>query len=132
VNITARRQEQADQLAKEFSTANNPILTWPLSETAEWPDVQLIVNTTPAGMSPRVGNSPWPVEVPFPRQALLYDLVYNPAETTLMKAAQSAGLPAVSGLGMLAEQAALAFEIWTGCPIPGEIFRQAAVERMPL
>jgi shikimate dehydrogenase len=131
INISSRRPEQAVQLAKEFYTPVNPITTLPLSEFAERKNARLIVNTTPAGMRPKTTDSPWPVEIPFPQTAFLYDLVYNPMETTLIKDARSAGLTAVSGLGMLAEQAALAFEIWTGRPIPGEVFRQAALERMP-
>lgn len=132
VNITSRRPEQARQLADEFSFPDNPVSTWSLKEVPDLPDVRLIVNTTPVGMSPKTPDSPWPPEIPFPPQAFVYDLVYNPAETVLVKAARSAGLEAVTGLGMLAEQAALAFEIWTGCPIPGDVFRQAALERMPL
>jgi shikimate dehydrogenase len=131
INISSRRPEQAAKLAGEFSSSENPISTRPLPEFADLPSVRLIVNTTPAGMSPKTEFSPWPMEIPFPPKAFLYDLVYNPADTSLVKAARSAGLSAVSGLGMLAEQAALAFEIWTGCPIPGNIFRQAALERMP-
>jgi shikimate dehydrogenase len=95
------------------------------------PETSLIINTTPAGMSPEITNSPWPAGLPFPKMAFLYDLVYNPAETALMKDARAAGLSTANGLGMLAEQAALAFEIWTGQPIPREIFRQAIFERNP-
>ena len=80
-------------------------------------------------MTPNVNESPWPVDTPFPEQAFLYDLIYNPAETALMKAARTAGLSTANGLGMLAGQAALAFEIWTGISVPVEIFRQAALER---
>jgi shikimate dehydrogenase len=52
--------------------------------------------------------------LPFPPNAAVYDLVYNPRETKLVKDARAAGLPATTGLGMLIEQAALSFEIWTG------------------
>jgi shikimate dehydrogenase len=44
----------------------------------------------------------------------VYDLVYNPKETVLIQQARALGLPACGGLGMLVEQAALSFEIWTG------------------
>jgi shikimate dehydrogenase len=50
----------------------------------------------------------------FPENAAVYDLVYNPRETKLVKDACSQGLPATTGLGMLIEQAALSFAIWTG------------------
>jgi shikimate dehydrogenase len=79
-----------------------------------------VVNATPLGMSPNVDRSPWPEDLPFPPHAAIYDLVYNPRETKLMKDALVEGLPATTGLGMLIEQAALAFEIWTGKQISRE------------
>jgi shikimate dehydrogenase len=75
--------------------------------------MQLIVNTTPLGMSPEVNVSPWPENLPFP-QAAVYDVVYNPRETLFVKQARAAGLRAETGLGMLVSQAALSFETWTG------------------
>ena len=74
----------------------------------------LIVNATPLGMAPQVDGSPWPAGIALPRDAFVYDLIYNPAETTLLRAARSARLPGANGLPMLVEQAALAFERWTG------------------
>ena len=76
--------------------------------------LNMIVNTTPVGMAPDITHSPWPKDLPFPNQAFVYDLVYNPVDTALVRAARDAGLAAASGLGMLIEQAALAFERWTG------------------
>jgi shikimate dehydrogenase len=132
VTISSRRLEQAQQLAADFSTKEHSVDALPLHDFAGLPETTLIINTTPVGMSPHFAASPWPVGLPFPKQAFLYDLVYNPADTALMKDARSAGLSAANGLGMLAEQAALAFEIWTGQPAPREIFRQAIFERNPL
>ena len=66
-------------------------------------------------MTPNINQSPWPDDLPFPHQAMIYDLVYDPRETKLVKDACAAGLSATTGLGMLIEQAALSFEIWTGC-----------------
>ena len=131
VNITSRRLEQAQRLAADFSTDDHPVSTFPLQQFVNLPETTLIVNTTPVGMSPDTANSPWPVDLPFPRQAFLYDLIYNPSETALMQSARAAGLMSVNGLGMLVEQAALAFEIWTGQPAPREVFRQAVFERKP-
>jgi len=93
-------------------------------------DPLLIVNTTPLGMAPETATTPWPSAIPFPSRAMLYDLVYNPAETVLLETARSQGIPSVNGLGMLVEQAALSFELWTGyqpprgaiyAAIPGQI-----------
>ena len=89
-----------------------------LEQLADARPPQLIINTTPLGMSPGLTTTPWPDELPFPTEAMLYDLVYNPRPTRLVQQAQAAGLVAVNGMGMLVEQAALAFERWTGHPAP--------------
>ena len=90
--------------------------------------VHLVVNATPVGMWPHVEGNPWPGDVALPPQAVVYDLVYNPPETALVRAARSAGLAARSGLGMLVEQAALALERWTGLPVPRQPMWEAVPE----
>jgi len=111
VAIAARRIEQAQEVALQFGKVKaiefNPL-------TFQSPNLQLIVNTTPVGMSPNIDQSPWPEALPFPMNATIYDLVYNPPETKLVRDARYQGLSATAGLGMLIEQAALAFKIWTG------------------
>jgi shikimate dehydrogenase len=71
-------------------------------------------------MHPDVETCPWPACLPFPPGAGVYDLVYNPFETTLVRQARAAGLRAANGLGMLVNQAAIAFATWTGQPAPLE------------
>ncbi|MBI3174827.1 MAG: shikimate dehydrogenase [Chloroflexi bacterium] len=116
VTLSARRPEQAQALASEYHL---PIYQFPIPDSQP-PTFDLLVNTTPLGMSPNVGASPWPEHLAFPKDAAVYDLVYNPRETKLVRDARAAGLPARTGLGMLIEQAALAFEIWTGHRPPRE------------
>ncbi len=86
----------------------------------------LLVNCTPLGMLPHTEGCPWPADTPLPAEALVYDLVYNPEETVLVRRARRQGLPAFTGLGMLVEQAALAFERWTGLAAPREVMLAAA------
>ncbi len=74
----------------------------------------LIINATPVGMHPHEQVSPWPEGVALSKAACYYDVVYNPYETLFLKQARAAGMPGRNGLGMLVEQAALAFECWTG------------------
>jgi shikimate dehydrogenase len=88
-------------------------------------EADIIVNTTPLGMAPHNGLSPWPEGVAFPECDLVYDLVYNPPKTRFIELAEANGVKAVNGLGMLIHQAALAFEIWTGASAPLEIMRKA-------
>jgi shikimate dehydrogenase len=75
-------------------------------------------------MTPKIDQSPWPQDLPFPNAAI-YDLVYNPRETKFVQDARSQGLHATTGLGMLIEQAALGFKLWTGYTLSSEVFRNA-------
>ncbi|MGD0351013.1 MAG: shikimate dehydrogenase [Verrucomicrobiota bacterium] len=87
--------------------------------------VDLLLNATPLGLKE---NDPLPLdEKQFPlRQArAVYDMVYRPAETGLLKAAKAAGCKTANGLGMLLHQGAKAFEIWTGQPAPLKVMRRA-------
>jgi shikimate dehydrogenase len=113
ITVAARRMEQAQQLSASFAQRELSIMNYKTFDL-EPLTFNLIVNTTPVGMTPNINQSPWPDGLRFPHQALIYDLVYNPRETKLVKDACAAGLSATTGLGMLIEQAALSFEIWTG------------------
>ena len=76
-------------------------------------------------MTPNVDQSPLPENIALSKHTKIYDLVYNPRETKLVRDARSQGLQATTGLGMLIEQAALGFELWTGKKLSSEIFRNA-------
>jgi shikimate dehydrogenase len=131
VTIAARRLEQANALATHFAGKfpNLQLETFNLqSKVLRDRPFDIIVNTTPLGMSPNTEASPWPVETPFPENAAIYDLVYNPNETLLVRQARAAGLKAVTGFGMLIEQAALAFERWTGLEAPRTLMHKALDE----
>jgi len=106
VSVAARRIEQAQALVTEFGLQAACGLDSLIS------NFELLVNTTPLGMTPDTETCAWQGD--FPPGAFVYDLVYNPPETLLIKRARAAGLQASNGLGMLIEQAALAFELWTG------------------
>jgi len=129
VIIAARRLEQARELAAAFSEQNHLVSGRELSrsslkELVSQQDVRLILNATPLGMYPDQEASPWPADLSFPGQAFVYDLVYNPPETRLIKQARQAGIEAVNGLGMLLEQAVLSFELWTGVRPEVEVLRK--------
>ena len=132
VTIAARRLEQAQEFINHFPNNTSRITSIEYRSpvfNSLLSTLSLVVNTTPVGMSPNADASPWPVNLPFPPNAAIYDLIYNPRETKLVKDACNVGLSATTGLGMLIEQAALSFEIWTGCNVPREpLF--AAVEEL--
>ncbi|NDJ52680.1 MAG: hypothetical protein GYB68_06300 [Chloroflexi bacterium] len=90
----------------------------------------LIVNCTPVGMSPQVEASPWPADLPCPDQVTLYDLVYNPPETTFMRQVRAVGGRAISGLGMLVRQGAAAFKLWTGLTPPLDVMTDATKQQL--
>jgi shikimate dehydrogenase len=89
------------------------------------PATRLIVNTTPVGLAPQVDASPWPATLPFPPNALIFDLLNNPARTHLMQQAEQAGLRAVNGWNMLVYQGVAAFERWTGRLPPSAVMKHA-------
>jgi shikimate dehydrogenase len=118
VTVAARRIGQAEMLFTQFPHPHSRLALIEYRATALRsliPTLSLVVNTIPLGMSPNVDESPWPDNLIFPSNAAIYDLVYNPRKTKLVKDACAAGLSATTGLGMLIEQAALSFQIWTGC-----------------
>ncbi|MBI2757194.1 MAG: shikimate dehydrogenase [Chloroflexi bacterium] len=141
VTLAARRIEQAEQLANSFpnyklritstfnsSTGSEQRLQSSTLRQAQSSAFNLLVNTTPLGMTPNIDQSPLPENLSLPSNTLIYDLVYNPRETKLVKDARAQGLIATTGLGMLIEQAALSFKIWTGHNLPREILYQSVVE----
>jgi shikimate dehydrogenase len=89
-------------------------------------EADLLVNSTPIGMHPKINESPLPEGIKLPKNLMVYDLVYNPAETKLIKTAKASGCKTFSGLDMLVRQGAMAFTIWTGLEAPLEVMRQAA------
>lgn len=135
VTVAARRLESAQGLASslppvgEQSNVARPVLLSAMAFQSLPEPVALVVNATSAGMLPEVESNPWPAGAPLPSGAFVYDLVYKPGETALMRQARAAGLPAANGLGMLVEQAALAFEIWSGLPAPRSQMWQAVLEQ---
>lgn len=127
VAIAARRLAQAHELCDQFSGVSNQLSVIDcIHHSMRTDQFSLLVNTTPVGMHPHQDASPWPIDIPLPANAIVYDLVYNPRETLLAKQARQAGLFAATGLGMLVEQAALAFNRWTGVEAPRGRMMEAA------
>jgi len=80
----------------------------------ELPSGLLVINATSAGLR---DTDPLPIDLDrLPRPAALYDMIYNPPQTPLLRAAADRGIPQAHGLGMLVHQGARALEIWTGIP----------------
>ena len=87
----------------------------------------VLINATPCGMA---GNKqPMPITEKELNASLVFDMVYNPLETPLLKLAKERGLPVISGMEMFVQQGARQFEIWTGKPAPeAEMLRMVELE----
>jgi shikimate dehydrogenase len=121
--IAARNVDQAQKLVTSFHDPGKELIIEAIQMTPDklkmcMNGLSLIVNTTPVGMYPITDHSPWPESLNFPGTAVVYDLIYNPRETLMVRMAREQSLRATTGLGMLVEQAALGFEIWTGLKPP--------------
>jgi 3-dehydroquinate dehydratase / shikimate dehydrogenase len=76
----------------------------------------VLINSTPCGMTGF--KQTLPIAENELNAGLVFDMVYSPLETPLLKLAKSRGIPGVSGLEMFVQQGARQFEIWTGKPAP--------------
>lgn len=134
VVILNRTIAKADEIAALFGGVfpQATIETGPLdSELVRAdPRCDLVVNTTSVGLSSRELQMPWDERIPFVANQTVYDLVYNPRETPLLRFAARSGARAISGLGMLIHQGAAAFEIWTGQKAPIDVMRKAAEDAL--
>jgi shikimate 5-dehydrogenase len=121
VRMHARDRTKTQQAAALTSADVGP---WPPAADT-W---DLLINCTPIGMHPHVE------ETPVPRAALtgqcVYDLVYNPPVTRLLREAASVGCRTIGGLEMLVAQAHEQFQSWTGVKAPSGVMRDAALKEL--
>ena len=125
VYLLNRTVENARRLAQTFpSPETGARVVAVLREEVPWAQVGLVVNASSAGLD-APDESPLPDFPALARGALVYDMVYKPAETRLMRDARLAGHRAENGLTMLAQQARLAFLAWTVADVPVAVFLEA-------
>lgn len=111
IRLINRTQERAVNLAGTIDDIRIKVTSWDHREEA-LVGIKLLVNVTTLGM---VGQPPLELSLDkLPKDATVYDIVYNPIETELIKQARARGNKTVDGLGMLLHQAAAAFKIWFG------------------
>lgn len=123
VVIANRTYDKGLRLAKEVGCA-----ACKLDEVAEQ-RADILLNTTSVGMHPEVDASPVSPDALRPG-LLVFDAVYNPLETKLLREAKAAGCRTVSGLDWFVNQAALQFELWTGHVAPRDIMEQIVRQRL--
>jgi len=130
--ILNRTPEKAKKLAEALKSFGAKVKAGTLSSKVleeELPTTDILVNATSVGMHPDVDISPVPSDLLHSDLSVM-DIIYNPLETKLLKDAKSAGAKVVSGIEMLLYQGAVAFEIWTNCPAPVEVMREAALNEL--
>ena len=88
-------------------------------------NVDLILNATSVGLKPDDGSPFDAARYSLSRAGAVYDMIYRPAETALLKAGRAAGCRAANGIGMLLYQGARALELWSGMNPPIEVMRDA-------
>ena len=125
VTVSGRTRPRARSLAEELEGDDVPLDADPLRSALEQAD--LLVNATPVGGPGEEERSPLPDGV-IPHAGLtVFETVYRPRITPLVRTAIEAGAHHVEGVHMLVEQGARSFEIWTGVHPPVEVMRAAAV-----
>lgn len=131
ITIMNRTKNKADDIAAEIVAIREDVKfrTASLNLGSDDPiaGYKIIINTTSLGMGDARGEMPWNSSLAFTKDQIVYDLIYNPEQTLLLRHAVLCGARAINGLGMLVHQGAASFEIWTGKKAPVEAMREAAV-----
>jgi 3-dehydroquinate dehydratase/shikimate dehydrogenase len=117
VVIASRTDEKAEQLAATFHARAT---SWDNRHTVR---PALIVNGTPVGMHPVVNETPYDHRHLF-HDCVVFDTVYNPEQTLLIKEARETGCHTITGIDMFVGQAALQFKLFTGQMAPLDLMRQ--------
>ena len=123
--------ERASASSDDYETHVVAFQWQSVSSAETFANCDLIVHCTTIGMkhSSQEGQSPLSLEV-IPGSVLVYDLVYNPWPTPLLKLAQKAGADILGGLPMLVYQGAASFELWTGKKAPVDVMLSKAKEAL--
>jgi shikimate dehydrogenase len=130
LNVVNRNFSKGKVVGELLGKRGN-VLVFPLKETtvaALLKDADIVINTTSVGMKPDA--PPLFNYSLIPEGITVVDIIYNPAETPLLKAAKEKGCKTVNGLGMLIHQGAIAFKIWIGKKAPIEVMRKVLKEEL--
>ncbi len=131
--ILNRTEEKAVELSKVISENSNlPVEGLKLTHLTleeKLKDADIVINATSVGMHPKVEETPIPKNF-ITSKMTVFDVVYNPLKTRLLREAEEMGAKTVDGLGMLIHQAVKAFEIWTGLKPSPKTMLQAALKEL--
>ncbi|HII79933.1 MAG TPA: shikimate dehydrogenase, partial [Methanosarcina sp.] len=132
ITVINRTEERAVELAKEISAAALPgkIRGTGLSGLKDLlRDADVLINTTTLGMYPNTDTAIATAEE-LHSGLTIFDIVYNPLETRLLREAKAAGAKTISGVLMLVYQGAEAFRLWTGVEPSVELMKKTVLEAL--
>ena len=128
ITILNRNVEKAQSLARDVSKSDliDEVKSDSISQiTSHLSNADILVDTTPLGMDPHIDDEPIAKADAMHEDLVVFDAVYNPNETVLIKEAIKAGAKPVYGIKMLLYQGAESFEIWTGKKAPIDVMEKA-------
>ena len=131
VVVYNRTLENAQQLASRFNGSPGKVVAVQMEKLCD-ACCQIYINCTPLGMAPHTQASPVSHGTTIRRWqpgTIVFDTIYNPAETQLLRQAREAGCLTVSGTEMFIRQAAAQFRLWTGRNAPMDTFRSVLAQR---
>ncbi len=93
--------------------------------------VDVVINATPVGQTPQISHTPLSAdELKALKPKIVFDLVYNPLDTQLLRLAREAGAATIPGFEMLVAQGARQFQLWTGKPAPVDLMRHILLSQL--
>lgn len=128
ITILNRNESKAQRLASDVSNSNliDSVDSDSVAKIADYVrDADILIDTTPLGMHPHVDDEPIVRAEEMHDDLVVFDAVYNPNETVLLKEAVKAGAKPVYGIKMLLYQGAESFRIWTGRDAPIDVMEHA-------
>ena len=92
-------------------------------------DIDILIQCTPVGMYPKINDTPVPKKL-LRNSLVVFDVIYTPLKTRLLREAEEKGCVVVSGIDMFIYQAALQFELWTGKTAPIKVMRETLLRKL--
>ena len=132
VVVYNRTMEKAQALAEAFADLPGKVVAARLEKLCD-SCCEVFINCTPIGMHPNVDDTPIPSAAStkgWGKETVVFDTIYNPMETRLLREAKAAGCTTIPGTEMFVRQAAAQFEGWTGTAAPTAVFRKVLLERL--
>ncbi|WP_458456151.1 shikimate dehydrogenase [Methanobrevibacter sp.] len=135
ITLLNRNVEKAQNLANDISSSDliGDVKADSVSAISSYLDsTDILVDTTPIGMHPNINDKPVAVAEDMHEDMVVFDAVYNPNDTVLIKEAIKAGSKPVYGIKMLLYQGAESFKIWTGMDAPVDVMEKALKDTLNL